>query len=222
MKPTQQQLKVLQDYLQNTLTYRESYEEIYDHILSALEHRPEGMNFQDTINAIIVDDFGGHKNLLKVEKAQKDALVSDMYKKYRGYFTSYFKTSNLFYVILGWAITYFYLISVSISATILVVMFSIMIITPYVICLLRYYTMGYTLGTKQKSAKDRSFETIASIPIRLFVILNAVAVWSGTGFYGFFTKADNYVLVTSFLLAILFNMALYKLYKGEFNIVAAK
>jgi hypothetical protein len=222
MKPTEQQLKVLQDYLHKTLTYRESYEEIYDHILSALQHQPEGVNFQDTINAIIINDFGGHKNLLKVEKAQKDALVSDMYKKYRNYFISYFKTPNLFYVILAWAATYFYFTRVSISTTVLVVLFTLIIFAPYVICLLRFYTTGYILGTKQKSAKDRSFGMLAGVPTRLFVVLNALAVWSNASFYSFFSKADNYILVTIFLAAMLFNLALYKLYKNEFNIVTAK
>jgi hypothetical protein len=63
---------------------------------------------------------------------------------------------------------------------------------------------------------------LAGAPTRLFVVLNALTVGFGAGFYDFFSKADNYILVTVFLAGMLFNLALYKLYKSEFNITTAK
>ena len=221
MKPTEQQLKVLQEYLHKTLNYRETYEEIYDHILSALEFQPGAISFQDAVNAIILNDFGGHENLLKVEKAQKDALVSDMYKKYKSYLISYFKLPNLIYLLLAWAAAYFNFTHIVINMVWLAIAAFIAILVPYVIYLLRYYTTGYILGTTQKSAKDKSFETLASVPIRAFVILNALAVWSGAGFYNVL-KANSFVLVTFFIAAVVFNLSLYKLYKSEFNAASAK
>lgn len=41
MRPSQQQKLWLQDYLRQVLTYRETYEEVYDHVLVALEDKPE-------------------------------------------------------------------------------------------------------------------------------------------------------------------------------------
>lgn len=221
MKPDSRQIKILQDYLHKTLTYRESYEEIYDHILSALEHQPADISFQDAINVIIINDFGGHRNLLKVEKAHKDALVNDMYKKYRSYLVSYFKVPNLFYLLLAVGPTCYGFAQIRVSTSLIIVMAFLLILAPYIIYLLRLYDTGYILGTTQKSAKDKSFEILASIPVRFFVIVNAFAIWSGEGFYKVFLGTNNYLLAVWLLIAILYNLSLYKLYKNEFQTTAA-
>jgi hypothetical protein len=221
MKPTEQQLRVLQDYLHKTLNYRETYEEIYDHILSAVEYQPNDISFEDAINNVIRNDFGSPENLLKVEKANKSALVKDMYKKYRLYFTSYFKFPNVCYLLTALFATYYSFAHASISTTIFIIMSLLMTLTPYIIYLLRLYNTGYILGTTKKSAKDKSFETLASIPVRFFVIVNALAVWTGNGFYKVFFSTGNYFLAVYFLVVILFNLSLYKLYKSEFKITTA-
>jgi hypothetical protein len=39
MKPTEQEKQWLKEYLYQALTYRETFDEVYDHILLALEHK---------------------------------------------------------------------------------------------------------------------------------------------------------------------------------------
>jgi hypothetical protein len=130
MKPTEKQLKVLQDYLQDTLTYRESYEEIYDHILSAIENQPDNIRFQDAINNIIINDFGSHKNLLKVEKAGKDALVKDSIRKFLGYFIAWFKFPALLYTLMFALAAYYMQTHTRVNTLSIDVIFALISIVP--------------------------------------------------------------------------------------------
>ncbi|RYU90202.1 hypothetical protein EWM62_11730 [Mucilaginibacter terrigena] len=219
MKPTEKQLKVLQDYLHNTLTYRESYEEIYDHILSAIEHQPDSIKFEDTINTIIINDFGSHKNLLKIEKAGKDALVKECTSKFLDYFISFFKFPALFYTLIFALAVYYTLTHARLVPFTIETIFALMTIVPGGIYLLRLYNTGYILDTTRKSAKDRLFETMAGIPIRIFVV---VMVFGNTTSYQIWDADQFYGITILLLLALVYNIALYKLYKDEFNTALSK
>jgi hypothetical protein len=219
MKPTEKQLKVLQNYLHNTLTYRESYEEIYDHILSAIEHQPDNITFEDTINNIIINDFGNHKNLLKIEKAGKDALVKESIRKFLGFFISCFKFPALFYT-LTFALTAYYAITQArLIPFTTEVIFALISIVPGVIYFLRLYNTGYILDTTQKSAKDKLFETIAGIPIRVFVV---VIVFINTTSHKIWQADQYYGVTVLLLLGVVYNIALYKLYQNEFKTALSK
>ncbi len=108
MKPSEQQLKVLQAYLYKTLSYRETYEEIYDHILSAVEFQPGNISFEDAVNNIIRNDFGSPENLLKIEKDIKNALVKDAVRKYFTYLSACFKFPGMLYTVMGALLTYYF------------------------------------------------------------------------------------------------------------------
>jgi hypothetical protein len=223
MKPTEKQLKVLQDYLHNTLTYRESYEEIYDHILSAIEHQPDNISFEDVVNNVIRDDFGSPKNLLKVEQTSKKVLVRDSLRQFAGYFVDCFKAPALLYTT-GLALTMYYsLVQIKytefVTQCIFAVLFGLIVIVPGVIYLMRLYNTGYILGTTKKSAKDRLFETLAGMPLRIFVMLT---IWVYTPFYKVWQNADHYSATVLLLIGITYNVALYKLYRQEFKTALSK
>ncbi|MFA6087657.1 hypothetical protein [Mucilaginibacter sp.] len=216
MKPDAQQLKVLQDYLHETLTYREAYEEIYDHILTALEHQADTISYQDAINNIIANDFGSPKNLLKVEKGIKDGLVDDAVRKYMSYFTAYFKFPALLYTLPCTLLTYYFLTQAKFSPLVINSLFAAIIVTPGIIYLMRLYNTGYMLDTTRKSAKDKLFETLAGIPVRVFVILMVLGVMH---VYKIWDTAEYYSVTVLLLLGVLYNVSLYKCYKDEFKIV---
>ncbi|MEB0262970.1 MULTISPECIES: hypothetical protein [unclassified Mucilaginibacter] len=93
MKPSEQQLKVLQAYLYKTLSYRETYEEILDHVLTAIEvkrrsgdMRDIGVVFQDVVDT----DFGGYRGIeelaLKQVKIYQKHIGATFSKTLRSYF----------------------------------------------------------------------------------------------------------------------------------------
>jgi hypothetical protein len=217
MKPTELQLKVLQEYLHKILSYRETYEEIYDHILSALEYQPDSISFEEAINTVIKNDFGSPKNLLKIEKAVKDALVKETIGTYMKYFIYYFKVPGLLYTLVVALLSLYFFSQMRFEPTGIVSIVAVVILCPCSIWALRLYNTGYILDTTRKSAKDKLFENMAGLPIRICLIpLMAVnllpyKMWD-----------SNYYLITAFfVLGVFYNVALYKLYKREFKAVEA-
>jgi hypothetical protein len=91
MKPNQKQKLWLQSYLGAVLKYRETYEEVYDHVLLALENRHQEKFFEGTVNAIINEDFGGVNGLFAMERNCENAMV----KQYWRLFSSYLKLPYL-------------------------------------------------------------------------------------------------------------------------------
>jgi hypothetical protein len=217
MKPTEQQLKVLQEYLHKTLNYRETYEEIYDHILSALEHQPNSISFEEAINNIIRNDFGSPKNLLKAERTSKNALVKDCLRQFAGYFVGCFKFPAVFYTF-GFALASYYLLSqIMFKAFTIECIFAIVITIPGIIYLMRLYNTGYILETTKRSAKDRLFETLAGMPLRIFVMLT---IWVNTPFYKVWQSNNYYSVTILLLLGVVYDVTLYKLYRNEFKTAA--
>jgi len=221
MKPTAQQVKNLQEYLHDTLTYRETYEEIYDHILTALEHQSEGVSYQDAINNIIRNDFGGAENLLKIEKVNKSALVDESLKKYMGFFKGYFKSLGIIYTGSATLLIYYFLSHVSLSVMFFELILAVLtLLIPVSIAVMRLFNTGYFLDTTRKSARDKMFEYFAGGPSRLLIILN---IWAfKTSVLGVWFNAHPYIVTLVIMVCAIYNLALYKLYKDEFKTAMAQ
>ncbi len=84
---------------------------------------------------------------------------------------------------------------------------------------MRLYNTGYILNTTRKSAKDKLFETFTGIPIRIALIpMLFINIWS----YKIWQNNNYYFITIFFMVGVLYNIALYKLYKEEFKIATAK
>ncbi|MBK0378144.1 hypothetical protein [Mucilaginibacter segetis] len=213
MKPDKKQLKFLQDYLQRKLTYRETFEEIYDHILSAIEQLPQQIQFEVAVNKILQTDFGGYDNLGKVEMASKKALVKESFKKFTVLFTAYFKFPYVLYTGGFFVLVYYLASHVKLEPMLLEGIFALSIVFPGIVTLIRLYYTGYTFLSTKKSARDRLFNNLGGIPVRIFVLINLFIFgtplgWIATGAIGIS------ILLT---LALVYNFAFYKLYKAEFK-----
>lgn len=97
MKPTEQEKQWLQDYLYQSLSYRETYSEVYDHILLALEDRPAREFFASTVNDIIEEDFGGSINMLNMEVECTYTVKEDIISQYRNNINRWFKFPLIIY-----------------------------------------------------------------------------------------------------------------------------
>ncbi|MDB5061103.1 MAG: hypothetical protein JWP67_946 [Mucilaginibacter sp.] len=229
MKPDQQQIKLLQNYLHETLTYRETYEEIYDHILTALEHQPDNISYQDVINNIICNDFGDHKNLLKIEKISKEALVKESFSKYVSFFLGYFKFHGLIYTATYGLLMYYFLTSINLGVVAFVsIVLIVTVVVPGVIIMVRLFNTGYFLDTTRKSARDKMFENFAGGPVRVLIALHAWIFITSSGHfykmsvYGAWYNLHPYSITIILMLCTIYNLALYKLYKDEFKTLMAQ
>lgn len=219
MKPTDKQIATLQQYLKKTFKYKESREEVLDHIICALAHHPGNSSFEDAVNNIIRNDFGGHDNLEKVEKGIKEAVSADTYKRFRIYLTDLLRLPALLYLAgLAIAIYAFYcmvnLPPLVLKASVLVVVF-----VPSLIALFRFFYMGYITGDKSRSVRDVLFGSMAWEPMVVFGLITVSIpmafnhineIWSG-----------HYPSLTTLCMmaALVYNIGIIKLYKSEVKLM---
>jgi len=108
MKLTEEEDQLLKQYLLKILKYRETYDELYDHIITALSHKTTITSFEETIADILTDDFGGYDNLTKLEKAYKKVAVRDTVRLFLIYFIGYFKFPKLLFTVAGIVMIYYF------------------------------------------------------------------------------------------------------------------
>jgi hypothetical protein len=94
MIPNHEQQEFIKDKLLGRFKCRETYEELYDHVLTALETVPDDIPFFDAVNNIIENDLGGAKAIKSIEiKYFKIAIkesIADYFRCIGQCLTSYF------------------------------------------------------------------------------------------------------------------------------------
>lgn len=77
MKPNQEQQVVIKTTLHRALKYKETYEELYDHILTALEITPNDLPFVDAVHNIIENDLGGTRGIQAIQAKHINLTVRE-------------------------------------------------------------------------------------------------------------------------------------------------
>ncbi len=222
MKPTLQQEEILRKYLRDALAYRETYEEVYDHILSALEQKPQGIPFQEAVNQILNDDFGGGKGLVEMEKKCYQSVVDETIGQQWKYFKSNFKFPNLIYTLILFLTIYFIVSKIAFASFIIVFLVFAGILVPGLFMLIRYYWMGYfTLDTK-KSIKDKIMGKIAGRCSQL--IMFTMLFLSNKKHLAINSWVSNYTAIVTLTVTvfIFYILSFIKLSKDEFKVYLAK
>lgn len=83
MELTEEQKAEIKNYIIDVPKYRETYNELYDHILNSLKDN-DGSYSIDAVNVIINNDFGGFSEIVEQEKIYQKEIG----KKYNLYFRS--------------------------------------------------------------------------------------------------------------------------------------
>jgi fucose 4-O-acetylase-like acetyltransferase len=81
MELNEEQVLAIKQYLNKHLKYQETKDEMFDHILSALEKGPMGRSFGEAMNNI-TKDIGGLKGIARIERAAKMAAIKTLLKAY--------------------------------------------------------------------------------------------------------------------------------------------
>ena len=188
MKPDEQQKQWLRGYLREVLTYRETNEEVYDHVLTALGNKPLDRFFETTIMAIIEEDFGGSNGLLKLEENFERGFSAEINKRYNSYFNRKVITvprlvylPALAFIISQFVVPYYLhptgarVLFFYINA---VVVFTW--VTPFGLFALSGLKVGFMFKSAKSSAKDNAFRKIAIRPFKYLIYL---FVYEGVCFF---------------------------------------
>lgn len=217
MKLTADQDNNLRKYLRDTMRYRETYEEVYDHIITALENRAYTGTLEEAVNQILREDFGGYDNLRKMEDDAKNAAVKSGISNYLSFYIEYFKWPRLLYTVCYAAVIYWCFAYAPLTPVVLEAVVAIMIITPCVLSLMRFYKIGYRFGDTKKSVRDTVFVKIAIVPMRLFVLGSILLTMSVAQGHNIWQNAHPVIVTLLFVLSNIYIRAFVKLYRDEFK-----
>lgn len=156
MKPTPQEKQWLQEYLYQALSYRETYAEVYDHILLALEDRPAREFFASTVYDIIDEDFGGSINMLNMEIDCKSTVDAEVKAEYWRNAITWLKPPLIGYTIAIWVII-FCLPRGRYTFIVQGVLFLIVVFVPVIIISIRGFRIGKKYGDTKESIRDSGF-----------------------------------------------------------------
>ncbi len=165
MKPTLQQEENLRTYLADILKYRETIDEVYDHVLTAVEEKSENVRFQDAVNQVLNDDFGGNKGLVKTERQRLRDATWEGFVQISKYIKSDFEYPNIFYTLLIFAISYYTTINIVLNGSSVAFLPLYIILLVSILKLGRTFFIGYYKSDTRKSIQDR-------VAVRMYIFLN--------------------------------------------------
>jgi hypothetical protein len=225
MKLTEQQLLILQDTLKERITYKETYDEVYDHTLSALENSDDTFPLVTKLERIMHNDFGGVKGLRTLERKRRWLVARQMIGQQWVYFLDNFRLPLLPLTLTIFAGVYYIITNVEYNAFHI---FLAIVLIPNIFNGLRHFNFGYRLKSTNKSIKDFPLKVISYVPYYMFFIGNAIIqsiIQLTSHPVDFMANRSWYNLlglppvVISFVfgLYIIYNLSFYRLYKDEFN-----
>lgn len=176
MKPTYEQKQWLRDYLHKVMKYRETYEEVYDHILLAIANEPEHEFFETTIANVINRDFGGTDGLYQLEENCKLAVDTTAQAQFRNNFKNWFISQQaIFTVALFMGLVYLQFSPLK-TGTALFLVFVILLLLPLIICSVRAVRLGYKYGENKTSIKDEVFRKVAFTSDRIIWQVTSISI----------------------------------------------
>jgi uncharacterized membrane protein len=223
MNPTQQEKQWLHKYLYQALVYRETYEEVYDHILLALADKPAQPFFESMVNDIIDEDFGGFEGMAKIESGYQKQTIREMQKKYLSYLIEFLRLPLIGFFIISAVIACYIIKQPLFNLWLFAGIIVLMGIIPSILNTIRYIRSGYIMRDNKRSVKDDAFIWLKYFPgvlISLFVIFH---YWVVKDTPADWLKNTSPVMLTLVIVAYaLHTLSVCRVYKDEFKISIAR
>lgn len=154
MKTTLQQEGNLKTYLSDILKYRETIDEVYDHVLSAMEEKPENIRFQDAVNQILNDDFKGGKGLVKMERQHLWDATLEGFVNMVKYVKSDFLFPNIFYTLCLFGTITYTIQNIKINYDHAIPSVPLVALLFLMFTLIRTFFVGYITGDTRRAISD--------------------------------------------------------------------
>ncbi len=218
MKLTKDDITCLNKFLNEELVYRETYNEMRDHILSALEQYPENAPFKSALHDIINMQFRGTAGLRAIERQYKRSAVTEMRNRYFAHIMDMFKFPSVIYLVVVSIAAFFFFKYISANTLAHIGVFIIVAGFPGIINGIRYIRTGYHYGTTKRSAADDGYRFLKYFPGVIYVVFMFL-LW-GMHFQAtnLFNSLNPGVATVVFMGYFLHAVAFFKMYKEEFKL----
>jgi hypothetical protein len=175
MTTTRENEEQLRAILWGHIKYQETYNEVYDHVLTAIENEhTTNLSFKDTALAIIDMDFGGLSNLKNLERNKTKAISSQVVKSQMLYARDYFKIPSIGFTLFVVIFTC-YIANTKLLSVVLLGATFIMLI-PIIVVGVRIVKNVLSKKAGKPSVKDNMFNLIAIYGVVLYNAVNATSI----------------------------------------------
>jgi hypothetical protein len=175
MKPSPNQELLLQQYLRKILKYRETYAEVYDHILTAIEAEKTDVLFDDLVIGTIKADFGGIQGMRLIENKYKRLVFKELQKKYLDCAIDNFRFPGIFVTAALGALIYWMVKQPWFNLDVFLFNILAIRIIPGVLMMLISLRSPRIYGAPRQSIKSDFFKWQNFIPAIIFFIAFSIA-----------------------------------------------
>jgi hypothetical protein len=217
MKLKWEQQESIENLLGSITKYHETYEELYDHIISALETVPDDTPFAGALYNIVENELGGKPGINKIEVRYVKVAAKEIIKRYFKYLGQYLMSP---FTLVVFALTggLYWLTKGENQPTFIV---TVCLAINMVLMKLRekWTNKEISIGTYNKSSVIKTvYPYLAMSPILLSVGLGLIHI--ALNLFGIpYFDPRPYIDLTVFFIN-LFNMLIcYRLWKDEFKLV---
>lgn len=224
MTPTLEEKLWLRDYLYQALSYRETFDEVYDHILLALENRSAQPYFESTVYKIIDEDFGGSINMLNMEVECQRTIEKELQTQYWQTYFSWLKLPHAAYLLIIGSALFF---SSSFNNLIFDLILVVIACLPLVLIVVRKISIRLIFHDKKTSIRDSAFKWLVYwyIIIRILIINPVARLLSFVlrHLFNYSTAAWVHSMPARFLgtfffmITVIHILTLFELYREEFK-----
>ncbi|WP_448703022.1 hypothetical protein ACFGVR_11780 [Mucilaginibacter sp. AW1-3] len=226
MKLNQEQLKLVQQLVNNDVKFSETYIEVYDHVLTAFENHQAVTDIEATYNRIIRQDFGGPKGLLHVEESYNHAFSAQVNRAKWVAFSSFFKWPLLPGTV-AVALIVFYIAYILQYQEYALPLISGLIFGPVGAMLANVFKLKEKGPAAKRSIKQRTFYILS---ISMFAIYSLILI---AGSYVIFvvyhyrlindlSLSFPVIITASFVCCNVYTIAVTKVYHTQFKILTSK
>jgi hypothetical protein len=221
MKLDQTQKAWVSKLVYQKVKYNETYYEVLDHVITALEENEnENITFHQKLNQIWNDDFGGYENLPVLERQREKEVYKWIAKKQWQLIISNFKFPQIIGTILFGV--FFYTLGNSFGRNVLIVSVFFIGIAPLLLHYFYYFRLKkYSLI--KPYIKDKKLERVSGIALsilNLFIFIPPL--FNNFQISTSITKAPVLVIIFFGVLFALYFLSYFTLYRETFKMELAK
>ena len=222
MSLTPSQQRILRAYLDKELNYKETYNELYDHISSGLEDSPQSSSFEVALKTYVSREFGGPNGLHLIEKQYKATVVTGIKKQYSDNIRQLLRFPYIV-VLLVFSVAVYIAFSAGWFNTKWYFMLAFVLsLTNNSLKITQYYRASYWKKAKA-SVKYNSFAVIKFFPLALLALISSSCAFIAQEYPGEWLYTVGPVVATlTFVVYAAHLTVFYKMYRAEFKVDVAK
>lgn len=219
MKLKPEQITELKALVSDMVDYHETYQELYDHILTALEKKDQNIEFLDAVDAIVDEDFGSYECLFKTEDERLKIVSGQIIKQQQRNFIGYLKLPM---IILTVAIGVFFYFATNRFLELRPLQIALMItaILPLLIIWVGKMMLAFKdCEERKRSVRDVQIQKLAYLSFCVMQMLISASRWFFKDIDGLstFMQLHSAVIATLFTVYVVYVLSFFKLYRQEFK-----